>query len=124
MTDAMWRDQTAQAYPLRALAEAGANLRLGSDAPVARLDPWAAMASAVYRTRDGREPWRPDERISADIALAASTRGGSGAPSTLAPGSVADLAVCDRNPLDADEWEMRATVVSATLLAGRLTHLA
>ncbi|WP_416211591.1 amidohydrolase [Microbacterium sp. SSW1-59] len=124
MTDAMWRGQTALAYPLRSLADAGANLRFGSDAPVARLDPWAAMASAVHRSRDGRDPWQPDQRVDAATALAASTRGGSTSASSLAPGAVADLALCDRDPLTADEWEMRATVVSATLLSGRLTHLA
>ncbi|HBR88124.1 MAG: metal-dependent hydrolase [Microbacterium sp.] len=124
MTDAMWRDQTALVYPLRSLSAAGANLRFGSDAPVARLDPWAAMASAVHRSRDGREAWRPDERVSAEIAMAASTRGGSTSPSMLQPGTVADLVVCDRDPATADEWELRATTVAATVLAGRVTHLA
>ncbi len=34
-------------------------LLLGSDAPVAPLDPWVSMAAAVGRDRDGREPWHP-----------------------------------------------------------------
>ena len=59
MTDSIWAGQTAQPYPLRALADTGANLLFGSDAPVSPLDPWAAMAAAVFRTRDGREPWQP-----------------------------------------------------------------
>ena len=42
-----------------ALADTGANLLFGSDAPVSPLDPWAAIAAAVFRTRDGREPWQP-----------------------------------------------------------------
>ena len=40
------------------------------------------------------------------------------------PGDVADLAVVDRDPLTADEPALRATRVAATLLAGRLTHVA
>lgn len=122
MTDAIWADQTAIAYPLRALADAGANLLFGSDAPVATLDPWAAMASAVHRTRDGRAPWHPDQAVDAATALAASTAAGSLARATLMPGDVADLVVVDRDPLTADEKALRATEVQATLLAGRLTH--
>ncbi len=80
MTDAIWADQSAQPYPLRALADSGANLRFGSDAPVAPLDPWAAMASAVFRTRDGREPWQPHQRVGIETAIAASTSGGSTRP--------------------------------------------
>lgn len=124
MTDAIWAGQTAVPYPLRALADAGANLLFGSDAPVSPLDPWAAMAAAVWRTRDGRPAWRPEQALDAATALAASTAGGSEAGSALAPGSVADLVVADRDPLTADEGALRGTRVSATLLQGRLTHVA
>lgn len=122
MTDSIWAGQTALAYPLRALADAGANLLFGSDAPVAPLDPWAALAAAVHRTRDGREPWHPDQAVDAATALAASTAAGSLARATLMPGDTADLVVVDRDPLTADEPALRATEVQATLLAGRLTH--
>lgn len=122
MTDAIWADQTALPYPLRALADTGANLLFGSDAPVSPLDPWAAMAAAVHRTRDGRPAWRPEQGLDAGTALAASTRGGSASGNSLAPGMDADLAIIDRDPLTADERGLRATQVAATLLAGRLTH--
>ncbi len=124
MTDAIWAGQTALPYPLRALADAGANLLFGSDAPVSPLDPWAAMAAAAHRTRDGRPAWRPEQGLDAATALAASTAGGSASGSALAPGSVADLAVVDHDPLRADEEAMRTTRVAATLLAGRVTHVA
>lgn len=124
LTDAIWAQQTAVPYPLRALADAGANLLFGSDAPVSPLDPWAAMAAAVHRTRDGRPAWRPEQGLDAGTALAASTELGSLARATLMPGDVADLAVVDRDPLTADEPALRATRVAATLLAGRLTHVA
>lgn len=124
LTDTIWGDQTAIAYPLRALADAGANLLFGSDAPVAPLDPWAAMAAAVHRTRDGRPAWRPEQAVDAATALAASTAAGSLGRATLMPGDVADLVVVDRDPLTADEPALRGTRVAATLLEGRLTHLA
>ena len=123
LTDTIWADQTAQPYPLRALADSGATLLFGSDAPVSPLDPWAAMASAVFRTRDGREPWQPHQRLTPATALSASTRGGSATPARLEPGDVADLAVIEHDPLRADEASMRTMPVHGTLLAGRLTHI-
>lgn len=123
LTDSVWSAQTALPYPLRSLADSGANLLFGSDAPVSPLDPWAAMAAAVHRTRGGREPWRPDQGLSAAIALAASTAGGSLTGSALEPGGTADLVVVDRDPLTATDPELRTTRAAATILAGRLTHI-
>ncbi|WP_154096548.1 amidohydrolase [Microbacterium testaceum] len=122
MTDAIWAEQSAQPYPLRALADSGANLRFGSDAPVAPLDPWAAMASAVFRTRDGREAWQPHQRVDIDTAIAASTAGGSTAPAEISPGALADLVIVGADPRTADERGLRAMPVRATLVAGRVTH--
>ena len=34
-------------YPFRALHDAGTTLRMGSDAPVAPLDPWLAISAAI-----------------------------------------------------------------------------
>lgn len=124
MTDHIWAGQTAQPYPLAALAASGANLLIGSDAPVSPLDPWAAVAAAVFRTRDGRPPWQPEQAIGAATALAASTHGGSMSPGVIAPGAPADLALCTTDPLTADETSLRAMRVAATLLGGRLTHRA
>ncbi len=124
ITDAVWAGQTAQPYPLRALADTGANLLFGSDAPVSPLDPWAAMAAAVFRTRDGREPWQPQEGVDASTALAASTHRGSASGARIEPGGAADLALCAVDPLAATEHELRGMTVAATLLDGRLTHVA
>jgi predicted amidohydrolase YtcJ len=122
MTDAIWAEQSAQPYPLRALADSGANLRFGSDAPVAALDPWAAIASAVFRTRDGRDAWQPHQRVDIDTAIAASTAGGSTAPAEITPGAPADLVIVDADPRTADERALRGMPVRTTLLAGRVTH--
>ena len=125
MTDLLWSGQTARAYPLRALQDAGATLLFGSDAPVAPLDPWAAIAAAVWRTRDGRDPWEPDQALDAGTALAASTHGGSADDAaTIMPGEVADLIVCGADPLTATADQLRGMPVAATILGGRLTHLA
>ncbi|BDV30773.1 amidohydrolase [Microbacterium terricola] len=124
LTDTIWAEQTAVPYPLRMLADAGANLLFGSDAPVSPLDPWAAMAAAVFRTRDGRPAWHPEQGLSIDTALAASTRGGSRSGARIEPGAIADLALCAADPLTADEISLRGMEVTATLLGGRVTHAA
>lgn len=113
-----WSEQTAIGYPLASLRDAGAHLRFGSDAPVAPLDPWHAIAAAVTRTDDGREPWHPEERLTVDQALEASAR------TALRPGEPADIALVEESPLTASGDRLRRMPVTATVLGGRVTHLA
>jgi hypothetical protein len=114
VADHHWADRTGRAFPLRTLVEAGVRLMLGSDAPVAPLDPWHAISSAVARARDGRDAWHPEQAIDLDVALAASVR------SRVEPGEVADLAVLDADPW-ADGADLRVMPVAATMLAGGWT---
>lgn len=108
-----WAGRTGRAFALRSLLDAGATLALGSDAPVSPLDPWTTAAAAVTRTRDAREPWHPEQRITVAEALAASTR------STIAVGQPADLVLTDDDPFAVDD--LRSVAVAATLLGGRFT---
>ncbi|KRE82098.1 amidohydrolase [Arthrobacter sp. Soil763] len=117
--DANWAGRTERAFPLRSLLDAGATLALGSDAPVAPLEPWTAMSAATTRARgDGREPWHPEQALTRREALAASTRGRGG----IRVGDPADVAVLDADPLAVSDAEFAAMPVAATLLAGRFTH--
>ncbi|MFB2582155.1 amidohydrolase [Herbiconiux sp. P15] len=120
VADRFWAGRTGRAFALGALLDAGAELSLGSDAPVAPLDPWVTLAAAVGRERDGREPWHPEQRIPVAAALAASSRGRA----RVAVGDVADLVAVDRDPLSASPDELRTLPVALTLLAGRTTHSA
>ncbi len=115
-----WAGRTGRSFALASLLAAGATLALGSDAPVAPLDPWITMAAAVGRERDGREPWRPEQRIPSTAALAASARGRTG----IRVGDLADLAVTHADPLTATPAALRTLPVALTLLAGRPTHRA
>ncbi|MGI5187992.1 amidohydrolase [Promicromonospora sp. CA-289599] len=133
VADRHWAGRTGRAFPYGSLADAGAVLALGSDAPVAPLDPWAAIAAAVSRARDGREPWHPEQRIGPRTALEASTDGRGLYP---AAGGPADLVVLDGDPLEADAADadgdgagaagaadaLRKMPVAGTLLAGRWTY--
>ncbi|MDJ0377008.1 amidohydrolase family protein [Cryobacterium sp. PH31-L1] len=114
-----WSAGADRVFALRSLLDAGATLALGSDAPVAPLDPFTAMSAASSRARsDGRDPWRPDQVISRAEALAASARGRT----RLNVGDVADLAVLDGDPLTVSDATFERMPVAATLLAGRVTH--
>ena len=115
VADHHWAGRTGRAFAYRSLLEAGAELEFGSDAPVAPLDPWITMAAAVTRSRDGREPWHPEQAI----PVAAALRASQGGVAALAEGGVADLVVTDADPLTAD---LRGMAVWGTMVAGRWTH--
>jgi predicted amidohydrolase YtcJ len=123
LSEKLWWDRTDRCFALRWLADAGVRLVLGSDAPVAPLDPWLAMAAAVHRSGDERDPWHPEQSLTVHEALAASTDGRG----TVAPGHPADLALLDSDPLapgspPEQAVALRATQVAATWVAGDLVH--
>ncbi|GAA4156423.1 amidohydrolase family protein [Gryllotalpicola daejeonensis] len=110
-----WGARCAHAFPLRALTDAGAELALGSDAPVAPLDPWVAIAAAVFRTRGDRPAWHGEQTVSVERAVQASVR------SSIAVGQPADLVVLGADPREADVAALRSQPVVATMLAGRFS---
>jgi len=118
VADRYWAGRTDRAFRLGDLLAAGVHLALGSDAPVAPLDPWVAISAAVGRSRGERAAWHPDQAISRQAALAASARGRHG----IAAGQPADLAVCEIDPFVASVADLRRMPVAATLLGGRFTH--
>ncbi|MET0467537.1 MAG: amidohydrolase family protein, partial [Aeromicrobium sp.] len=126
VTERLWADRADRCFPWRRLLDAGVDVAFGSDAPVAPLDPWVAMAAAVHRSADDRAPWNPAEALSAAEALAASVDGRD----TLRVGGRADLVLLDRDPLEphgdsaAVSAHLRAVGVDGTMRAGRFTHVA
>ena len=120
-----WPDRTDRCFPFQSMIRAGVKLAMGSDAPVAPLNPWLAMAAAVHRSADEREPWNPAEALTAAQALDASTDG----QPTIGPGSRGDVVLLDDDPL-AEVGDSAAIAghlmrmrVAATFVAGRPTHL-
>jgi predicted amidohydrolase YtcJ len=116
VADHYWSDRTSRSYPFRTMLDRGVLLAFGSDAPVAPLDPWIAIAAAVGRDRGGRQPWHPEQCVSPTEALTASTR------SRVAVGQPADLVAVGRNPITATSGELRDMPVYMTMVAGRITH--
>lgn len=116
VADHHWIGRTGRAFAFGSLHTAGAELRIGSDAPVAPLDPWISIAAATARSRGDRDAWHPEQRLPLGAALAASVR------TALEVGQPADLVIVDRDPFASDRDELRGMPVAATLLGGRFTH--
>jgi predicted amidohydrolase YtcJ len=120
--DQLWPGRTDDAFPLRTLIDAGVPLRLGSDAPVAPLDPWKAVAAAVHRNTPDLASWHPEQRISVLEAFRASVR------TRIEVGQPADAILLDANPLEPQPnsaetaARLLGTEVSATYVAGDRTH--
>jgi predicted amidohydrolase YtcJ len=123
LTESFWPDRCERCFALRWLYDDGVELALGSDAPVSPLDPWLAIAAAVHRSADERDPWHPEQSLTVAEALGASTDG----LGTVAVGNPADLALLDADPLAPGSSLDQATAlrkmqVAATWVAGTLVH--
>ncbi|WP_338748981.1 amidohydrolase [Janibacter alittae] len=124
-TEDLWSDRLDRCFALRWMTDAGVPLRLGSDAPVAPLDPWLAMAAAVHRSADEREPWAPEQALSPQEALEASTDG----ITSIEVGGPGDLVLLDEDPTPPSlrstaeqAAHLRAMRPLATIVGGRITH--
>jgi predicted amidohydrolase YtcJ len=128
LADRFWAGATGRAYMFRSLLDAGAVVANGSDAPIEELDPLAGIVAGVRRSLDDRAPWHPEQALTVEQALAATTL----APAWLAreerrrgkliPGYLADLVVLDRDPLAVPPDELAEIRVVATMVGGRWTH--
>ncbi|WP_166134735.1 amidohydrolase [Nocardioides ochotonae] len=129
LTERVWGERSARCFAFRWMLEDGVELAMGSDAPVSPLDPWLAIAAAVHRSGDEREPWHAEQALTPQEALAASV---DGQPS-VGIGSRGDLALLDRDPLatgpdPADTAAtgalLRGTQVGLTVVGGLVVHRA
>lgn len=128
VAEQVWPDRTDRCFMFASMLRAGVTLRLGSDAPVAPLDPWLAMAAAVHRSADDRPAWYADEALTAQQALAAST----GGVAAVQAGGRGDLVLVDQDPLagtgSADaarvlrQLSVGLTVVDGHLVGGPLSR--
>ncbi|WP_217702452.1 amidohydrolase [Nocardioides guangzhouensis] len=123
-------------FPFGSLAGAGARLAMGSDWPVTSPDPLWALHTATHRTaprddphageRARTVPLLPEQRLDADLALAAYTSGAAFAnhldaeTGRIAVGMLADLVVVDQDLTDPDKFEHAR--VRLTLVDGSVVH--
>ncbi len=120
-------------YPFGDLHRSGARLVAGSDWPVTTPDPLEAVHVAVNRTAHdepgpaGSEPFLPEQALDLETAFAAYTSGSAWVnhrddAGTIAPDSVADLVLLDRDPFAGDLDEVGAAAVVSTWVDGVPVH--
>lgn len=118
-----------QAYPIRAMLDAGLTVALSSDAPVVgNDDPLLGMSAAITRRTAEGETIAPSQAITAQEALWAYTMGGAIASGddanrgSLTAGKWADLALLSANPLTVPPEALPGVHVEQTWLGGNLVH--
>lgn len=99
--------RAARLDPARSLIDAGVSVTLHNDSPVTPLDPLATMRDAVQRRTASGAVLGPDQRLTAEEALAAYTSEAAhqlGLPDrgVLTPGRLADFTVLNRDPRGTD----------------------
>jgi predicted amidohydrolase YtcJ len=129
LTEQVWPDRSGRCFAFRWMLDDGVDVVLGSDAPVSPLDPWLAMAAAVHRSADERDPWHGEQALTVAEGLAASVDG----QGMVQVGSRGDLVLLDRDPLlrDLDPTDtaalgaaLRGTAAALTVVAGTPVHAA
>jgi hypothetical protein len=128
LAERFWAENADGAYAFRSLWDSGALVANGSDAPVEELDPLAGIRAGVLRTIDERPAWHPEQCLTTEEALFASTvnpawlSGDERRRGKLLPGYLADLVVLSRDPLECPPDELESLEVVATMVAGRWVY--
>lgn len=109
------------------LVRSGAHVCMGSDWPVAPLDPLTGIKAAIDRqTLDGKNPngWFPEQRVSLAQALRSYTREAAYAGfnehrlGLIAPGYLADFVVLDQDLFALDPHLITQAKVLRTIVSG------
>ncbi|UCG23053.1 MAG: amidohydrolase [Chloroflexota bacterium] len=131
-------ERAAHVYNFHTLAQSGALLALGSDAPVADPSPFLGIHAAVCRQRPEQMeagPWYGAEALSLEQSIYGYTLGAAQAAGwqetigSISPGKRADIAVLDRDLfaiVDAGvkDRELADTRVVMTIFDGRVVYAA
>jgi predicted amidohydrolase YtcJ len=114
-------------YAFRSILDSGGVLALGSDSPVAPLNPiWGVYAAVTRRTLDDKNPngWIPEQKITVEEAIRGYTRGSAfaefqdGVKGTIAPGKLADLVLLSQDLFTIDPNKIRDVRVLMTVVDG------
>lgn len=120
-------DRLRGAYAWATMLAEHVPLAFGSDYPVESPNPFPGLAAAISREdAQGRPPggWQPQERITAEQAVAAFTIGAAYAAGaedrlgTLEPGKLADFVIVDQDPFTTDAATLRGAHALETWVGG------
>ena len=114
--------------PTAAAQKLGVNFSLHTDTPVVPPSSMHVLWSAVNRETRSGKVLGPDQRISAETALAAITRWPAWQhfdetiKGSIAPGKYADLVILDADPTRIDPARLRDVHVLATIKEGKVIY--
>jgi len=124
-------DRARYSYAWRSFLNHGVTLALGTDWPVAPLNPILGLYAAVTRaTLDGKNPdgWFPEERITLPQAVEAYTMGSAFAEfqehekGSITPGKLADMVILSDNIFDFKPEAIRNVKVETTIVGGKVVY--
>ncbi|MEG3179303.1 amidohydrolase [Sphingomonas sp. LT1P40] len=120
-------DRLKTSFAFGSLVRAGGHVCMGSDWPVAPIDPLTGLDAAVNReTLDGKHPegWHPEQRVTLAQAMRCYTREGAYAGfndkklGLIAPGLLADFVVLDSDLFAIDTHLLIKAKVLRTVVGG------
>ena len=118
-------------YPFRSFLDHHVRLAIGTDWPVAPLNPMLGLYAATTRaTLDGKHPagWVPEQKISVAEAIEGYTLGAAYAEfaeqdkGSVTPGKFADLVMLDQDLLRIDPPAIRNVQVLMTMVGGKVVY--
>lgn len=124
-------ERSRTTYAFRALLDKGVRLALGTDWPVAPLNPLLTIYAATTRaTLDGKNPngWVPEQKITTAEAVTGYTGVSAFAEfqeaekGTLARGRLADLVILSDDIFNIPPAQIKDVKVLATLVGGKVVH--
>ncbi len=136
MSDDYWGDRADYSYNIRLQIEYGAQIALGSDAPVEPIEPLPNIHAAVTRRRvdgsPGPDGWRTGENgyrcLSVDEAVRGFTLGPAYAAGMedrlgkLSAGYLADLVILDQDIYQCEPMAIAETQVIGTMVGGKWAY--
>jgi hypothetical protein len=113
-------------YRIKSFLDGGVMVAASSDSPVALDNPLVGIYAAVTRRAESGQPLLPEERISAQQALAMYTTNAAYASfeenikGSIAPGKLADMVVLSADPLKSPPEQLKDIRVEMTIIDGRV----
>lgn len=123
--------RASRTYAFRTFLDHGVRLALGTDWPVAPLNPLLTLYAATTRaTLDGKNPggWFPEQKLSIREAIAAYTMGSAYAEfqdmekGSIEPGKLADMVLLSEDVLAIPPERLREVQVLKTWVGGRQVY--
>lgn len=128
-----WGWRARYTYAFRSLLNHGTRLALGSDAPVAPLNPMLGIYAAVARQDERGEPaggWYPEERLTVAEAIEGYTQGPAylsgkqAVQGSVTPGKWADLVMLSQDLFEISPDQIPDTKAEMTIFEGQVVYQA